>query len=399
MENHLSNRINAMAESATIAMATKARELKAKGIDVISLSLGEPDFKTPDHIRHAAKNAIDEGIYFSYPPVPGYPELRKAIAEKLKRENSLDAAPENIVVSNGAKHSIMNVMLCLLNPGDEVIVFSPYWVSYVEMVRLAEAEPVIVSGGIDQEFKVSAAQVEAAITPKTKAIIFSSPCNPTGTVFNKQELGSIAEVIKKHDNIYVIADEIYEYINFTGAHVSIGAFPGMFEKTITVNGFSKGYAMTGWRVGYICAPKWIAAACNKMQGQFTSGVNSIAQRAALAGLNGDSEPTRKMAATYKRRRQLVLDGLNDIPGIKPNHPEGAFYFFPDVSYFFGKSDGTTTINSAMDLCMYLLNNAHVSTVEGAAFGDPNCIRISYAASDENLKEALKRMKEYLAKLK
>ena len=399
MENHLSNRINAMAESATIAMATKARELKAKGIDVISLSLGEPDFKTPDHIRHAAKDAIDEGIYFSYPPVPGYPELRKAIAEKLKRENSLDAAPENIVVSNGAKHSIMNVMLCLLNPGDEVIVFSPYWVSYVEMVRLAEAEPVIVSGGIDQEFKVSAAQVEAAITPKTKAIIFSSPCNPTGTVFNKQELGSIAEVIKKHDNIYVIADEIYEYINFTGAHVSIGAFPGMFEKTITVNGFSKGYAMTGWRVGYICAPKWIAAACNKMQGQFTSGVNSIAQRAALAGLNGDSEPTRKMAATYKRRRQLVLDGLNDIPGIKPNHPEGAFYFFPDVSYFFGKSDGTTTINSAMDLCMYLLNNAHVSTVEGAAFGDPNCIRISYAASDENLKEALKRMKEYLAKLK
>jgi aspartate aminotransferase len=398
MEHYLSNRINAMAESATIAMAQKARELKAQGTDVISLSLGEPDFKTPEHIQKAAKDAIDSGLYFAYPPVPGYPDLRSAIAEKLTKENGLEAKPENIVISNGAKHSIMNVMLCLLNPGDEVIVFSPYWVSYVEMVRLAEAEPVEVAAGLDQEFKVTAAQVEAAITDKTKAIIFSSPCNPTGAVFNEAELRAIADVVKKHPNIFVIADEIYEYINFAGSHVSIGAFPGMTERTVTVNGFAKGYAMTGWRVGYICAPKWIADACSKMQGQFTSGVCGIAQRAAVEAIKGDTEPTRQMADTYKKRRELVLGLLNDIPGIKPNNPDGAFYFFPDISYYFGKSRDGETIETAQDLAMYLLKHAHVSVVEGAAFGDPNCIRISYAASEEHLEEAMRRMKEQLAKL-
>jgi len=397
--NNLSNRINALAPSATIAMAQKAREFKSRGINVISLSLGEPDFKTPKHIQEAAKQAIDEGLYFSYPPVPGYPELRKGIAEKLQKENGIECTDANILVSGGAKHSISNVFLALLNPGDEVIIYAPYWVSYIDMVKLADGVPVVIEGGIDQNFKASASQLEEAITDKTKAIIYSSPCNPSGAVFNRDELKAIADVVQKHENIMVIADEIYEYINFSGEHVSIGAFPGMFERTVTVNGFSKGYAMTGWRVGYICAPEWLVKAVNKLQGQTTSGICSIAQRAAIAAVSGDQGPTKDMADAYKRRRQLVLDLLSEIPGVKSNEPEGAFYVFPDMSYFFGKSDGETTVNDANDLALYILGKAHVSTVSGAAFGSPNCIRISYAASDEDLKVALGKIKETLAKLK
>lgn len=396
--SNLSNRVNALAESATIAMAQKAREFKSRGINVISLSLGEPDFKTPKHIQEAAKQAIDEGLYFSYPPVPGYPELRKGIAEKLQKENGIACTENNIIVSGGAKHSISNVFLATLNPGDEVIIYAPYWVSYVDMVVLAGGVPVIIEGGIDQDFKASADQLEAAITDKTKSIIFSSPCNPSGAVFSKEELQGIADVVLKHDNIMVIADEIYEYINFTGEHVSIGAFPGMSERTITVNGFSKGHAMTGWRVGYICAPEWLVKGVNKLQGQTTSGICSIAQRAAIGAINGDMEPTKEMAAAYKRRRQLVLGLLSEIPGIKSNEPEGAFYVFPDVSSYFGKSNGDTTIKDSGDLALYLLANAHVSVVGGGAFGSPNCMRISYAASDENLKAALAQIKEALAKL-
>jgi aspartate aminotransferase len=397
--SNLSNRINALAESATIAMAQKAREFKSRGINVISLSLGEPDFKTPIHIQDAAKEAIDAGLYFSYPPVPGYPELRKGIAEKLKSENGISCTEANVLVSGGAKHSISNVFLTLLNPGDEVIIFAPYWVSYVDMVKLAEGVPVIIEGGIEQDFKASAAQLEAAITDKTKAIIYSSPCNPSGAVFSKDELKAISDVVLAHENIMVVADEIYEYINFSGEHVSISAFPGMFERTITVNGFSKGYAMTGWRVGYICAPEWLVKAVNKLQGQTTSGICSIAQRAAIEAVNGDMGPTREMAAAYKRRRQLVLDLLAEIPGVKANKPDGAFYVFPDMSFFFGKSDGETTVKDANDLALYILSAAHASTVSGAAFGSPNCIRISYAASDEDLKTALKQIKAALAKLK
>ncbi len=397
--NNLSNRLNALAESATIAMAQKAREFKSRGINVISLSLGEPDFKTPKHVQEAAKQAIDEGLYFSYPPVPGYPELRKGIAEKLQKENGIECTENNIVVSGGAKHSISNVFLSILNPGDEVIIYAPYWVSYVDMVKLAEGVPVIIEGTIEQDFKASAAQLEAAITDKTKAIIYSSPCNPSGAVFSKEALKEIVDVVLKHENIMVIADEIYEYINFSGEHASIAAFPGMGERTVTVNGFSKGYAMTGWRVGYICAPEWLAKGVNKLQGQTTSGICSIAQRAAMAAITGDSQPTKDMAAAYKRRRQLVLDLLNEIPGINANEPEGAFYVFPDVSDYFDKSHGETTIKDSSDLALYILSEAHVSVVGGAAFGSPNCIRISYAASDENLKAALAKIKEALAKLK
>ncbi len=398
MKSQLSNRINALAESATIAMAAKAREFKARGIDVISLSLGEPDFKTPDFIREAAKKAIDEGKWFSYPPVPGYPDLREAIVEKLKQENGIECTVNNIVVSNGAKHSIANVMLTLLNPGDEVIVYAPYWVTYVEVVKLAEGVPVVIEGGLDQDFKASAEQLEAAITDKTKAIIYSSPCNPTGAVFSKEELEAIAEVIKRHDGIIVIADEIYEYINFAGANHSIAAVPGMLDRTVTVNGVSKSYAMTGWRIGYICAPEWLAKAVNKMQGQVTSGVCSIAQRAALAAIQGGKEKTAEMVDTYRSRREMVYELLKDIPGLKINKPEGAFYMFPDVSAYFGKSNGDEKIENASDMAMYILNTAHVSVVTGDAFGSPNCIRISYAASDDNLREALKRIKDALGKL-
>lgn len=395
----LSNRINAIEESATLAMAAKAREFKNRGIDVINLSLGEPDFKTPQHICEAAKKAIDEGKYFAYPPVAGYQDLREAIAAKYQKENNVPYKAENIVVSNGAKQSIANVMLALLNPGDEVIIFSPFWVSYDALVRLTEAKPVLVKGNMENDFKVTAAQVEKAITPKTKAIIFSSPCNPTGSVFSRKELEDISRVVLKHPNLMVIADEIYEHINFTGDQTSIASLPGMFDRTITVNGFAKGFAMTGWRVGYIAAPKWVADGSNKVQGQITSANCSISQRGALAAITGDLAPTKKMVEEYGKRREIVFQLLKEIPGVKANHPQGAFYFFPDVSFYFGKSDGQKKINNSDDFCLWMLEKGHVSLVPGGAFGDENCVRLSYAASEKDLREALKRMKEALATLK
>ena len=397
--NRLSHRIESIQESATLAMAAKAREFKNRGIDVINLSLGEPDFKTPAHICEAAKKAIDEGKYFSYPPVAGYQDLREALAAKYQRENKVPYKAENIVVSNGAKQSIANVMLALLNPGDEVIIFSPYWVSYDALVRLAEATPVLVKGGIENDFKVTADQLEAAITPKTRLIIFSSPCNPTGSVFTRKELEAIAAVVLRHNDLLIIADEIYEHINFTGDQTSIGSLPGMFDRTITINGFAKGFAMTGWRVGYMCAPKWIADAANKIQGQLTSANSSIAQRAALAAITSDIGSTLKMVEEYKKRREIVYELLKNLPGVKANYPTGAFYFFPDVSYYYGKSDGERTITNGEDFCMYMLEKAHVSLVTGDAFGEPRCIRLSYAASENDLREALKRIREALAQLK
>jgi aspartate aminotransferase len=396
--NTLSNRINAIEESATLAMAAKAREYKNRGIDVINLSLGEPDFKTPQHICDAAKKAIDDGKYFSYPPVAGYQDLREALAAKYQKENNVPYKAENIVVSNGAKQSIANVMLALLNPSDEVIVFAPFWVSYDALVRLTEATPVIVSGTIENDFKVTAQQVEKAITPKTKAIIFSSPCNPTGSVFSKKELEAIAAVVLKHPNLLVIADEIYEHINFTGDQTSMASLPGMFDRTITVNGFAKGFAMTGWRVGYIAAPKWIADGSNKVQGQITSANCSISQRGALAAIAGDMVPTKKMVEEYHKRRDIVYKLLKEIPGVKANYPQGAFYFFPDVSYYFGKKDGDTVIKNGDDFCFFMLDKGHVSLVPGGAFGDTNCVRLSYAASEKDLVEAMRRMKEALATL-
>ena len=399
MNSILSDRVLNMEESATLAMAKKARELKSQGIDIISLSLGEPDFKTPQYIQDAAKAAIDEGKYFSYSPVAGYQDLREAIAKKLREENEItDAKAENIVVSTGAKHSIANVFMCLINEGDEVVIFSPYWVSYAEIIKLAGGVPILIEGTLENNFKATAEQLKAAVTPKTKAVIYSSPCNPTGSVFSKAELEAIAEVVKSHPSMMVIADEIYELINFVGRNYSIASFPGMFERTITVNGFSKGYAMTGWRVGYICAPLEIAKACEKIQGQFTSGNTGIAQRAALAGISGDQTPSKEMADAYLRRRDLVLGLIQDIPGIKTHVPEGAFYFFPDVSAFFGKSAHGYDVKTADDLCLYLLAIANVSLVTGEAFGAPKCVRLSYAASDEELVEAMKRIKRALGDL-
>lgn len=394
----LSNRVKSMAESATLAMAAKAREYKGKGIDVISLSLGEPDFKTPKHIQEGAKAAIDEGKYFAYPPVNGYQDLREAISKKFKKENDLDYAPEQIVVSNGAKQSLANIFQALIDEGDEVIVFSPFWVSYSALIELAGGIPVYVKGTIDNDFKVTADQLKQALTPKTKAMIFSSPCNPTGSVFTKDELEEISEVVLANENLLVISDEIYEHINYTSAHASIGAIPGMIDRTITVNGMAKGFAMTGWRVGYIGAPLWMAKACNKIQGQFTSANCSIAQRAALTALTTDLGPTREMAKEYLRRRSLVKGLLDEIPGIKTNEPQGAFYFFPDVSAYFGKLAGDHKIENASDLAMFILEEAHVSVVTGEAFGDPDCIRLSYAASEEDLRKAMARIKTALAKL-
>ncbi|MFY0689712.1 MAG: pyridoxal phosphate-dependent aminotransferase [Cyclobacteriaceae bacterium] len=389
-----SERIKNMAESATLAMAAKAREMKQKGVDVISLSLGEPDFKTPTHILDGAKAAIDEGKYFSYPPVNGYLDLREAISKKFKEDNNLNYTPDQIVVSNGAKQSIANVFLALLDPGDEVIVFSPFWVSYSALVELAEGKCVFVNGSIENDFKATAEQLKNAITDKTKAIIFSSPCNPTGSVFTKEELEKIAAVLKDYPAITVISDEIYELINYTGKHASIGAIDGMEDRTVTVNGFAKGFAMTGWRVGYIGAPLWLAKAANKIQGQITSANCSIAQRASLTALSSSKEPSYEMAKEYLRRRALVYDLLSDLPGVKVNMPQGAFYFFPDVSSYFGKGG----IKNASDLCIYLLEEAHVSLVTGEAFGDPDCIRLSYAASEEELRTAISRVKDALAKL-
>jgi aspartate aminotransferase len=393
----LSDRITSLAESQTIAMAKKARELAAKGVDVINLSFGEPDFQTPQYIKDAAKKAIDDGYTF-YTPVAGYPELRKAIVEKLRRDNGLEYGPENIVVSTGAKQSIANAVMCLVNPGDEVIIISPYWVSYEEVVKLAEGIPVAVRGTLENDYKITAQQLEEAITANTKLVMYSSPCNPTGSVFTKDELAAFAAILEKHPQIHVIADEIYEYINFTGEHYSLARFESIKDRVITVNGFSKGYAMTGWRVGYIAAHKSIADACDKMQSQITSGTCSIAQKAAQAALEGGRASAEEMSASYLRRRDLVLGLMNDIPGIRTYVPQGAFYIFPDVSAFFGKSAGDLKIENANDLAMYLLNDAHVSLVEGGAFGAPQCIRFSFAASDAKLIEALERIKASLAKL-
>ncbi|MFT7028747.1 MAG: aspartate aminotransferase [Marinoscillum sp.] len=394
-----SDRIKNMAESATLAMAAKSRELKQKGVDVISLSLGEPDFKTPKHIQEGAKAAIDEGKYFAYPPVNGYLDLREAISAKFKKDNDLDYSPEQIVVSNGAKQSIANVFLSILNPGDEVIIFSPFWVSYSALVELAEGTCVFIDGDLENDFKASAAQLKAAITTKTKAIIFSSPCNPTGSVFSKEELEAIATVLNDHPSILVLSDEIYELINYGDKHVSIGSLPGMIDRTVTINGFAKGFAMTGWRVGYIGAPLWLAKASNKMQGQITSANCSIAQRAALTALTTDITPSLEMVVEYRRRRDLVHGLLSEIPGIKVNMPGGAFYFFPNVSSYFGKKTPEgEVINDAEGLSLYILADSFVSVVTGGAFGAPECLRLSYAASEEDLREAVKRMASSFAKL-
>ena len=378
-------------------MAQMSRDLAAKGHDVISLSLGEPDFDTPQHIKDAAAQALKDG-YTKYTPVPGLVELREAISNKFKRDNNLDYGINQIVVSNGAKQSIANLSLSLLDPGDEVIIFSPYWVSYYEIVKLGGGVPVIVDAGIENDFKVTAEQVQAAITDRTKLVLFSSPCNPTGSVYTHDELKSIADVIAQHENIYIISDEIYEYINFTDRHVSIGSFENVKDRTITVNGFSKGFAMTGWRLGYIGAPLWIAKACAKMQGQFTSGANAFGQKAAAHALNSDLSPTHQMRNEFLKRRDLVKSLLSEIPGMKINDPQGAFYIFPDISSFFGKTDGNVTINNANEFCEYILTTAYVGVVTGSAFGADNCFRISYAASEETLKEAMKRIKTAVEKL-
>jgi len=396
--NQLSDRINQMQESATIKMSKMSRELKAQGHDIIDLSLGEPDFDTPQHIKDAAKDAIDKG-FTKYTPVPGYAELRKAISLKFKRDNNLDYSPDEIVVSTGAKQSIANVVMSLINPGDEVLLPAPYWVSYAAIAELAEGKCVEIPSTIDTNFKVTAAQLEAHITPKTRLIIFSSPCNPTGSVYSHDELEAIAGVLKRHPGVFVLCDEIYEYINFTGKrHTSLAEFSDIKGQVITVNGFSKGFAMTGWRLGYIGAPAWIAKACDKMQGQITSGTCSVAQKAGEAALLADLEPSFKMVAEFKKRRDLVYGLLKEIPGLKVNLPDGAFYFFPDVSAYFGKSYNGTTLSTPEDISLYLLREANVAMVSGESFGDKNCIRLSYATSEEKLREACKRMKDAFAKL-
>jgi len=395
----LAQRIQALEESSTLGMTKKARELAAQGHKVISLSVGEPDFKTPAHICEAAKKAIDDGFH-GYSPVAGYPDLRMAIANKLKRDNNLEWGSENIVVSTGAKHSLANAIAALIDPGDEVIIFSPYWVSYSEMVKLADGVSVIVQGAFENNFKVTADQFEAAITPKTKMVMFASPNNPTGSVYTESELRDIANVVARHERIFVLADEIYEYINFTqGGHFSIGSIPEIKERVITVNGVAKGHAMTGWRIGFIAAAKWIADGIEKLQGQVTSGTNSIAQKAAVAAFNGSLDHAYEMKAAYDRRRKLVVGRLREIPGFKVNMPDGAFYAFPDISYYFGKSDGKTKINDSDDFCTWLLMEALVATVAGSGFGAPNCMRISTAAADEQLEEACERIKTAVAKLK
>ena len=395
----LAERINALEESSTLGMSKKARELAALGHKVISLSVGEPDFKTPTHICDAAKKAIDDGFH-GYSPVAGFPDLRKAIADKFLRENNIDWKPENIVVSTGAKHSLANVIQVLVNPGEEVVILAPYWVSYSEMVKLAEGRSVVVEGAFDNDFKVTPEQLEEAITGRTRIVMFASPNNPTGSVYCEAELRALAEVVAKHEDVFIMADEIYEHINFTEAgHFSIGSIPEIKDRVITVNGVAKGYAMTGWRIGYIGATKWIAEGVEKLQGQVTSGTNSIAQKATVAALNGPTEPTKKMAQAYARRRDLVVGLLKEIEGFKVNTPEGAFYAFPDVSYYFGKSDGITTINNSDDLSLWLLNEVFVATVAGSGFGAPNCIRISTAAADEQLIEAVGRIKEAVSRLK
>lgn len=398
MNQKVSERLEKLSVSATLAMTQKSRELQEKGVDVINMSIGEPDFDTPLHIKEAAIEAINDN-WTHYPPVPGYPELRRAISDKLQQENGLSYEVPQIVVSAGAKHSIINVMLSVLNPGDEVIVPAPYWVSYVEMVKMADAHSVIVKCGLENNFKMTPQQLQDAITEKTRAMIFSSPSNPTGSLYSKEELRAFADVLKEYPDIIVISDEIYEHINFSGMHESIAQFEGIKDQMVIVNGVSKGYAMTGWRIGYIAAPEWIAKACTKLQGQFTSGACSIAQKAAEAAINSGNQACREMSAIFEERRDLLLEWVKDVPGFTVNHPEGAFYLFPEVSSLFGKSDGEWHIKNADELAMYLLQVAHVATVSGNAFGTPECLRLSYANSEDNIREAIRRIKLAVENLK
>ncbi len=393
----LSNRLNRLAASATLVMSQRSSEMKAQGIDVINLSVGEPDFNTPDHIKEAAHQAIRDN-YSRYSPVPGYANLREAIAAKLQRENGLDYTPAEIVVSNGAKQGVCNAVLALVDEGEEVIIPAPYWVSYPQMVKLAGGRPVIIEAGFEQNFKITPEQLEAAITPATRMLILCSPSNPTGSVYSKEELRALAQVVLDHDDLYVLADEIYEHINYKGHHESIAQFDGMKERCIVVNGVSKAYAMTGWRIGYIAAPEWIAKGCNKLQGQYTSGPCSVSQQAAVAAYEADQACVEEMRKAFERRRDLIVQLAKEIPGLEVNVPEGAFYLFPKCSSFYGKQYGGKTINNSTDLALYLLEEAHVATVGGDAFGDPDCFRMSYATSDDNIREALSRIKNALAKL-
>ncbi|QJB39239.1 pyridoxal phosphate-dependent aminotransferase [Chitinophaga oryzae] len=396
--NQLAERLSRISEPQTIKMAKLGRELKAQGIDIVDLSIGEPDFDTPEHIREAAKKAIDDG-FTHYTPVAGYAEVRQAVVHKLKRDNGLDYTPEQIVVTTGAKQSLANVVLSIVNPGDEVIIPTPYWVTYSEQVALCQGTVVFVPSTIENNYKITPEQLEAAITPKTRLFMFSSPCNPTGSVYSKEELEGLAAVFARHPQIFIISDEIYEYINYVGKHESIAQFPGMKERTIVINGLSKGFAMTGWRLGYLAAPLEIAKACDKIQSQFTSATCSITQRAAITALTGDLTTAEAMVAAFKKRRAYIHEALQTIPGLKVNDPEGAFYMFPDISAFFNKSFEDSHIKNADDLCMYLLHKAHVSVVTGVAFQQPNCIRLSYATSMANLEKGVARLKEWLGKLK
>jgi len=390
----LSKRISRLAVSQTLAMSAKSRELKAQGKDVINLSVGEPDFFTPDVVKDAAKQAIDNNVSF-YAPVPGFQELREAITEKLKRDNNLEYSADQIVVSTGAKHSLANVMLSMIDEGDEVVIPAPYWVSYIEQVKLADGTPVVVETSQENEFKITPEQLDQAISKNTKIFMLCSPSNPTGSIYSVEELGQLVEVLKKYPDVYIISDEIYEYINFVGEHASIASYSEIKDRVIIINGVSKGYAMTGWRIGYIAAPKEIAAACNKLQGQMTSGACSVAQMAALEAIGNPNSTSKDMIDTFKRRRDMVYELINDVPGWKVNLPKGAFYFLPDISWYFGKTVNGVTFNSAMDLCMYILENAGVAIVPGEAFGVPTTVRLSYAASDESLKDAFRRIKEAL----
>ena len=394
----LSDRLNRLAPSATLAMSQKSNEMKAQGVDVINMSVGEPDFNTPDHIKEAGKKAIDDN-FSKYSPVPGYMDLREAIVDKLKKENLLDYTTGEVIVGTGGKQGVCNTILALVNPGDEVIIPAPYWVSYPQMAKLAGATPVVVRAGFEQEFKMTAEQLEAAITPKTKMLILCSPSNPTGSVYSQEELNALAEVILKHEDIFVLSDEIYEHINYVGKAASIASYPGMKERTIICNGVSKAYAMTGWRLGWVAAPAWIVKGINKLQGQYTSGTCDVSQKAAVAAYVASQDCVEQMRVAFERRRDLIVKLAKDIPGLEVNVPQGAFYLFPKCSSFFGKSDGETVINNSTDFAMYILEKAHVATVGGDAFGDPDCFRMSYATSDDNIREAMRRIKEVLAVLK
>ena len=394
----LSDRLNRLAPSATLAMSQKSNEMKAQGVDVINMSVGEPDFNTPDHIKEAGKKAIDDN-FSKYSPVPGYMDLREAFVDKLKKENHLDYTTGEVIVGTGGKQGVCNTILALVNPGDEVIIPAPYWVSYPQMAKLAGATPVVVRAGFEQEFKMTAEQLEAAITPKTKMLILCSPSNPTGSVYSQEELNALAQVILKHEDIFVLSDEIYEHINYVGKAASIASYPGMKERTIICNGVSKAYAMTGWRLGWVAAPAWIVKGINKLQGQYTSGTCDVSQKAAVAAYVASQDCVEQMRVAFERRRDLIVKLAKDIPGLEVNVPQGAFYLFPKCSSFFGKSDGETVINNSTDFAMYILEKAHVATVGGDAFGDPDCFRMSYATSDDNIREAMRRIKEVLAVLK